>query len=155
MKITNIKESVKLPGGILLSPQLSDEQRDQMLAHFGLTSVNDALKVETSVGAIVFDIYDALTPRPKAPLALERELTRRQDLAKVLTENAEVDLDLDIEAKLKQALEDDSTWEKIQVSVSYEKEGQRIYDRFSADAVHFFPKCRDALLAAFRVAIVA
>jgi len=152
MNITNVKETVTLPSKILLplEARTDAEAAKTYLDFFGLDDLEGAVELTTSVGFILFDIYDFWTPKPKAPLAQERELEKRKLLAEKFMKDDVLSLDEDLLAKVKKVFEDDEEWVKLKVSASFIKKGDVVYDQFGCDALFFFAKVKEELMKVLR-----
>jgi hypothetical protein len=137
------EDRTKINGSDIVPPELKP-----MADVLGVEKVTDLIAFETSVGTIIFDVYDSLTEKPKAPLALERENSKRQKLADTLDQD-EFELTAELKEKLEKALADDTIWQQVKMSVQYKVKDETRYSQFSSAALDIFTDCRKALLDIF------
>jgi hypothetical protein len=114
----------------------------------GVTKATDVIEFSTSVGSIMFDIYNATTEVPKAPLAAEKELINRQSLAKQMLSD-EFELTDELKTKVEKALNTDAIWSKIMISVSNKVGDETRYSQLSCGALNIFGECKKSLLGLF------
>ena len=143
MLLENVKDKVVLPCGVLLPRDASEEQKAQLLGHFGVSSENDPVEFEVSVASLVYDIYDATVELPKAPFNRAREKANRVKMVEEFSKTETLFLKPEVEAAVKRALTDDATWTKVKIGVTLRNQKT---DLLEADALDLFPKAREALL---------
>ena len=142
----NLKATNEVPLRALVPADFAN--MDDLKSIFGRSSLDDAIPFTLSCGSVLFDIYTRLTPIPNAPLAREKEQTRRNDLA-IMLDGEEFEIDEDLLEKLKVAFSDDSVWSTLPISARFENsDGQRAFVSLGADALYLFPTIKDALLKA-------
>lgn len=155
----NVREVREIPFVALLSPEERSLIKDQKKIppelkdaadNLGVKKIGDSISFECSVGSIVFDIYDTVADRPKAPLALERENVKRQELATALDKDS-FELPKDVKDKIEKALGDDNIWQKVKISVTYKVGKEKRYSQLSSAALDIFLDCRKALINLFDI----
>jgi len=143
MLLENIKDSVTLPCGALLSEQMTFEEKQKIFEHYGVSSEQDLVEFQVSVGSLVFDIYSAVVDLPKAPYNRVQEQAKRLKFAEEVTQREQLNLRPEIETAIKQALTQDDTWSKVKIGVKLKNNNTEVLE---CGALDLFPKAREALL---------
>lgn len=151
--INNTKEIVEIPFAYLLPAGTSTLPPEfvQLAENIGVTSIQDKISLQLSPGLVIFDIYNSLVERPKAPLAAELENRKRMELAHFLTQDGPI-LPDDILTIVQKAMSDDSLWKKVIIYTNChtKNSGNNIIELpLSSEILNWFPQTRNTLIGLF------
>lgn len=130
-----------------LQSSLNPKVLSECLA-LGARLPTDMVEVTMSVGSLIFDLYQSTAVQPTAPLAVALFSKRLQNLASSVLQD-EFELEDRLLPQLRKPLEDESLWNVLDLTLSTEVNGQKVFLRVNHNAAMYFPKVLEAALSIF------